>query len=180
MDELNVNIGLDVDGVLADFSPHYLSWFNLDPTPPTDWDDHRFREPSRWEDIENNHDFWLSIPINEDPKKLEFKPFCYITARSIPSRVTEEWLINNGFPKAPVVSVGRGVMKSKYAHSMGIKYFIDDSYENHSELTAAGIRNLLYTREHNVKYENVKDMRVTTLKEAFHKIKRIENEKTAI
>ncbi len=156
-------IGIDIDGVLAAFSEHFLDYLDLDKTPAKHWNDIRFRDPKNWEKV-NNKEFWTSIPALIKGSDLPFEPHCYITARSIPQEWTQEWLDNNGFPRAPLHSVGRGVSKVDTAKQTGVEYFVDDSYTNYVELNKNGIFTYLMTRSHNEKYD-VGHRRINSLKE---------------
>ena len=56
-----MRIALDIDGVLADFGPHFLDYFGIeDKTPPTIWDDVRFKD--NMHKVAGNAEFWLGIP----------------------------------------------------------------------------------------------------------------------
>lgn len=155
-------VGLDIDGVLAAFSEHYLSYLGLDQTPAKHWNDPRFRNEENWKKIDNE-EFWTTIPALIDAADLSFEPHCYITARSIPKEWTQKWLDKNGFPTAPLYSVGRGVSKIDTAKELKLDYFIDDSYRNYVELNKNGIFTYLMTRSHNEKYE-VGHRRLNSLK----------------
>lgn len=144
-------IGLDIDGVLADFTGHLMNINNTPDHTPKHWNDPIVRKA--FELVKKDPNFWLGIPPLLTREDIPFEPHCYITARSIDSEVTKEWLHKHGFPTAPVYSVGNGESKVKIAKEAGIDLFIDDSYENFLELNAAGIFTYLYTAPYNVKYE---------------------------
>lgn len=156
-------IGLDIDGVLAAFSEHYLDTLGLDPTPAKHWNDIRFRDEDNWAKI-NNREFWTTIPTLIHGDDLPFEPHCYITARSIPQEWTQEWLDKNGFPRAPLFSVGKGGSKIKTAIEAGVEIFVDDCYQNYVDLNSNGIFTYLMTRSHNEKY-NVGHRRISSLKD---------------
>lgn len=158
-------VGLDLDGVLFDFSPHYLKYWGLDPTPAVHWNDPRFRDPEKWEILNDEKDFWVNMPLLTNPEDLPFEPHCYITARSIPKEWVEESLFKvNQFPVAPVYVVGQGASKVSVAKASGVDVFVDDSYENYVDLNKNGIFTLLYTRSHNEKY-NVGHRRLNNWKD---------------
>lgn len=158
--------GLDIDSVLSDFTPHFLSYLGLDPAPATHWNDPRLA--ANFHKITNDKNFWLEMPILNGPDKLIFEPSCYITARSVPAEWTSEWLDRNGYPKAKVISIGRYDSKVNAAKEMGIEAFLDDKFENCVELNQAGIQCYMLTAEHNTKYGNL-SMRVNTIGE-FNKL----------
>lgn len=144
-------IGLDIDGVLADFTGHLMKVNATPDHTPKHWNDPVVRKA--FELIKKDPNFWLTIPPLLTREDIPFEPHCYITARSVDSEVTKEWLYKNGFPTAPVYCVGAGESKVETAKKAGIDIFIDDSYENFLELNAAGIFTYLYTAPYNVKYE---------------------------
>lgn len=147
----NPVVGLDIDGVLAEFSDHFLNWFDFeDKSAPTDWDDRRFRE--NFHKIAHSEEFWSSLPPIIHPKDLDVKPSVYITARDIPTEVSKNWILRNGFPDAPVITVGMGKSKVEVAQACKLDVFYDDSYRNFCELNEAGIKTYLVTRSHNMKY----------------------------
>lgn len=147
-----MRIGLDIDGVLAAFGEHFLDYLGFeDKTPPKHWDDPRFSE--NFYKIKDDINFWLTIPRLFDPRILDFNPVIYVTARDIPTSVTEKWLEINEFPKAPVVSVGVGGDKVETLKE-NVDIFVDDALHNYHALNEAGINCVLITRSHN-EYEEV-------------------------
>ncbi|MCA9750027.1 MAG: hypothetical protein KC414_13035, partial [Romboutsia sp.] len=146
-----MKIGLDIDGVLADFGTHFLDYLNIeDKSPAKEWDDDRF--VSNFHRIMDDENFWLTIPRLIEPYSLKFKPVIYVTARSIPSEITKKWLLNNGFPDVPLISVGYNENKIDSLKDT-IDVFIDDAVHNFEELNNAGIECLLMTRSHNLDYD---------------------------
>ncbi len=141
-------IGLDIDEVLADFVGHYTNRFNL-PTA-THW---RFDKDikERMEQLKEDKDFWMSIPVITLPKDIPFEPTCYITSRPIPVEWTREWLHNNGFAHVPVYCAIDN--KVKAAQEAGIDWFVDDRIDNFIELNAAGICTYLFSTPHNLRYD---------------------------
>lgn len=159
---INVQMGYDIDGVLAEFSDHFLNFFDFeDKSDPDSWDDPRFRENFHW--TNDNYEFWSTIPPIVKPSELTIPPYCYITSRSIPSEWSMEWLWRNGFPYAKLITVGVGQSKIEAAKSLGCTHFIDDHLKNFDELNEAGVACFLKTRGHNVHRET--DMRVDSLDE---------------
>lgn len=157
-------IGLDIDGVLADFDKSLLAYYG----------ESELKEINYWsepgivnlftDEIKNNPVFWATIEPLMYGGDLPFEPHCYITARSIDKKITQQWLDSNGFPKKPLYSVSVGGSKVQAAKEAGINIFIDDCYDNYVELNNAGICTFLYTKSYNEKY-NVGHRRIGSLQE---------------
>lgn len=154
-------IGLDIDEVLADWVGHWTTHHGQEV--PETWNfDRHIKE--KFDQLKNDKDFWLSIPVKTPPNEINFEPHCYITSRSIPIEWTEEWLDKNGFPTMPVYCVPFGVSKIDVAKQSGIDIFVDDRYENFVELNNAGICTYLFDAPHNKRYD-VGYKRIKSLKE---------------
>ena len=153
-------IGLDIDGVLADFAGHYCSLFGLPEA--TTWNfDRQFGK--RFNALKTDKEFWVSIPIKTKPNEIPFEPVCYITDRPIPQHWTEEWLDKNGFPAVPVEIVN-GTSKIEIAKKHNLAWFVDDRYDNYLELNEAGICCFLFDCTRNQRYD-VGFKRIKSLKE---------------
>ena len=144
-------IGLDIDGVLADFATHLMSYTSTQDYKPSHWNDPVVRRS--FEFVKNDDDFWLSIPVLTDPIDIPFEPHCYITARSIDVAVTKIWLDKNRFPVAPIYSIGQDQSKVEVAKRSGIDIFVDDNYMNFVELTNAGVFTYLFDQSYNRHYK---------------------------
>lgn len=153
-----VKIGLDVDGVLAIWPQAIIdkaATMGLAEHFPKNWREcHQWFFSDRigdvWKVIHDDEAFWLSIPYFIDAKTtLFFEPHCYVTARSVRSEVTEEWLRRNGFPAAPVYTVGPTESKLPILTELGVDLFVDDKPETYDELNEAGLTTLLYDRPWN-------------------------------
>lgn len=155
-------IGLDIDGVLADFTGALTKKFNFEGHNPIHWNDPIIRK--LYPEISKDKQFWLDLPSLIKQEELSFEPHCYITSRSIGNDVSEEWLDKHGFPKATVYSIGHDESKVVIAKQSGIDIFVDDRYENFIELNKAGICCYLYDAPYNQKYE-VGYKRIKSLKE---------------
>lgn len=159
-------IGLDIDGVLADFSS---SWSKLYPdvqATPNSWFFDR-NISKRFDIMRENGEldnFYLNLTSLINPEELPFEPCCYITSRPVSSTITEQWLDKNHFPCKPVVTVDIRKSKVEVAKEQGIEFFIDDSYENFVELNNNGIFTYLFTTPWNKRYD-VGHMRLNSLKD---------------
>lgn len=159
-------IGLDIDGVLADFT---LAWHELypevSPTPNTWYLDPKIGERFKAMREANTLDvFYLNIKPLVNPKDIPFEPHCYITSRPVSREISEQWLKKNGFPEKPVYSLEIKTSKVEAAKIAGVDMFIDDFYDNFVELNNGGITTYLYTAPWNIMYD-VGEMRLNTLKD---------------
>jgi len=160
------NIGLDIDGVLADFT---MAWHNLYPEIPSNPNTYYFDKKimQRFEDMREAgtlDEFYLNIEPLIDPKDLPFEPKCYVTARPVDTEITEQWLDVFGFPKKKVITVPTGTSKVEVMKEAGVEIFIDDYYRNFKELNDAGIFTYLYSAPWNTEYD-VGYMRLNSLKD---------------
>lgn len=160
------NIWLDIDGLFADFSTAFLNWFDFeDKTPPTDWNDSRFR--LNFDKIKSNEEFWMSLPplLKPDTIKFPFKGYC--THRpDTHVDITKAWLRKHGFPELPVISVSGS--KVDALKEVGCEIFIDDGFHNFTDLNNSGITCYLLTRPQNKKY-NVGKMRLNHINDIINK-----------
>lgn len=69
---------------------------------------------------------------------LTFHPAVYISARHCPIEVTETWLAENGFPKAPVIHTGYGT-KVDAIREHKVDVMIEDRLETYFQLRHLGI-----------------------------------------
>jgi uncharacterized HAD superfamily protein len=153
-------IGLDIDGVLADFSTAFCELCDI-PNEPNYWYwTYKWRD--RKQELKDNKNFWLNIKPLMNGNLLPFDPVCYCTDRPIDSSITELWLEENGFPCVPVITVNGSKVEKLKEQKLDI--YVDDSYSNFVELNNAGICTYLYSRPHNIKY-NVGHKRIHDLKE---------------
>jgi hypothetical protein len=159
-------IGIDVDGVLADFTK---TWSELYPEiypKPNSWYMDR-RMTKRFEEMRKNgtlDDFYLSIGPLMTPEDMPFEPYCYITSRPVSQEITEQWLDNHHFPARKVISLDIKKSKVEAAKEAGVEIFVDDSYDNFVDLNNNGVFCYLYTAPWNTRYD-VGHMRVNSLKD---------------
>lgn len=160
------NIGLDIDGVLADFTRGWNKVYPDAEAMPHRYDydplmGQRFRTMKEAGTLD---DFFLGLEPLIDPSELPFEPKGYVTARPIDTAITEQWLKKVGFPTAKVITVPWGSNKIDAMKEAGIEIFIDDYYGNYVELIQGGITTYLYSAPSNSVYD-VGDMRLNSLKD---------------
>lgn len=122
-------VGLDVDGTLLEFGQAFIDKCKLQDVElkiGKIWN--FFDEDIRSYDIFKNlnTDFWLNLQRIDASTDLNIIPTAYISHRSCPEKVTRKCLINNGFPKAPVIHVANTEDKIKVIKQLGIDIFVDD------------------------------------------------------
>lgn len=155
-------IGLDVDGVLANFSAGVIKRANklgLGEHFPkcchdtSSWDmSEMFSKVMK--NIWDEPEFWLDLPVLENAKPMPFQPYCYITSRRVPSGVTKQWLDTNDFPEALVITVNNPTEKVKYIREHGIDLFVDDLYSTVRQLIDAGHKALLYEAPYQIGHKS--------------------------
>ena len=163
-------VWLDLDGVLADYEKHFLSYFNLPAHHPTDWDDARFR--NNFHRTFDNEEFWLTCPALIKPEQLTYPITGYCTTRPVSNEVIRQWLNNNGFPAAELINIyhDKTLTKASVLKDAGCDVMVDDSIKNFMDLNQAGILCYLMTRPHNVKFD-VGNMRVNNIEEFIQRVK---------
>jgi hypothetical protein len=158
-------IGLDIDGVLADFTGSWKKVYpEINNTPNSYYFDRRVGE--RFREMETNgmlDEFYMNIDPLIKPEEIPFEPHCYITARPISAKITEKWLDKFHFPGKKVISIGLRDSKVDAAKEAGVEIFIDDSYENFVDLNNHGVFCYLFTAPWNERYD-VGHMRLDSLK----------------
>lgn len=160
------SIGLDLDGVLFDFSSYFLKYLNIaDKSPATSWGDTRYKDNLHL--VHGDHIFWSNLPLLVDSKEINFPVVRYVTARPVSNEVSQKAVIAAGFPNAPVVTVG--VNGDKYPYLVDIDIFIDDAVHNFENLNNKGVTCYLMTRPHNVNYD-AGHLRVNNIQEFKEKI----------
>ena len=129
-------IGLDIDGVLADFYLAMCIKFNKPMELVKDynisWIINQFHL------IENDTNFWLNIPILQPPQSINFNVEAYIT--SSPLSMLEnrkKWLQTHGFPKAPIIY---SKDKPTTCKQLGISLFVDDCLANCQSFKGSSIK----------------------------------------
>ncbi len=148
-------IGLDIDGVLADFARAWHELYNeINPRPTTWYFDPKIGK--RFEAMRKANtldEFYLNIQPLIYPKEIPFEPYCYITSRPVKGEITEQWLKKNGFPEKPVISLDIRQSKVEAARNVGVDIFVDDHIDNFIELNNGGVTTYLYTAPWNSEFD---------------------------
>lgn len=156
-------IGLDIDGVLADFITAINQRLGVDTDRPvTHWNDPVIR--NGFDSIKKDKEFWATLPVLTQPETIPFEPHCYVTSRSIDQEVTQKWLDDNGFPSATLVSIGHNQSKVETLKQLKVDVYVDDRFENFIELNNSGIFCYLFDAPHN-RRRDVGFKRIKSLKE---------------
>lgn len=121
--------GLDVDGVCVEFGEAFIDTCKskqIHLKVGKVWN--FFDDDSRSYDVFRNleADFWLNLKVIDKAKDLNSIPTAYISHRNFPEKITKKCLINNGFPKAPVIHVANTEDKIKVIKQLEIDVFVDD------------------------------------------------------
>lgn len=125
----NKRVGLDIDGTILEFSNAFIekckeSDINLKIGKVWNFFDDDIRSYDVFKNLTS--EFWLNLKVIEQAKNLNIIPTAYISHRNFPERITKKCLINNGFPKAPVIHVDNTEDKIKVIKQLGIDVFVDD------------------------------------------------------
>ena len=154
-------VGLDIDGVLADFNKAVKTKYNIE-NKPTAWYYSYTFDSKLWNELKGDKDFWLNIEPYFDGASIPFEPVYYVTHRPVPKEWVEEWLEKHHFPCVPVIVTNGS--KVDAIKELNLDIFVDDKYDNFKELNNNGIFTYLYTQPWNERY-NVGHKRIKSLKD---------------
>jgi uncharacterized HAD superfamily protein len=146
-------IGLDIDDVICSWVSTWCKKFKLDI--PSCWQ-FQWNLQEEFERMKNSGEldqFYLDLPVNENPDNIPFVPVCYITHRPVSREITEQWLLKHGFPLSPVFSVKSRDEKIEVAKSMKLDVFVDDNFDTFKHFNQNGICCYLYTAKHNQRHD---------------------------
>ena len=163
-----VNVGIDVDDVMADFvATHRRLCRTLFGRPtadvePVDWQFSNYglteaEHEEVWRHIQASPDFWLSLdPLSHtsDLRYVEFDPV-FVTARvdtaGLPTHVqTSQWIEEHyGIVRPAVIVTNR---KGLIAAALDLDYFVDDRLKNCRKVRESQPQcvTFLHNRSHNV------------------------------
>lgn len=157
-------IGLDIDDVLADWVTTWCHKHGNDIPSSWQFDRAIVEKFDKMKYDGSLDEFYLNLPVKSAPAEIPFEPACYVTSRPVDVKVTEKWLDDNGFPAAPVFSLGLDGDKVAILKEQKVDIFVDDRYDNFVKLNNAGICCYLFTAPHNLRYD-VGHKRINSLAE---------------
>ena len=159
-------IGLDLDGVICDWTGAWNKLYPEISAAPTSWylDRKVGKRFDAMREAGTLDDFYLNIEPLIKPEDLPFEPHCYITSRPVSKEISEAWLDKHGFPAKPVYSIELRKSKVDVAKEAGVEIFVDDAFENFVELNNGGIFTYLFSSPWNQNHD-VGHMRINSLKD---------------
>jgi uncharacterized HAD superfamily protein len=179
-----MRIGIDVDGVLADFAKRYLDMardlFNHNPDPeanPT-WDFNLSNEQTDvlWKQIKGIVNFWCTLqpydrwPLPQAQHTLIFITSRVSTAGGTPESQTAWWLHNvKGIIHPTVLVVNHWHEKSALYRDLKLDAFIDDKVDTVQQFRKHKQNCYVYAQPWNRK---ITDKRVTSMQHFFDEVER--------
>ncbi len=145
-------IGLDIDGVLAQFSKGMvdkaielgLTGYPTRKEDVSHWD-HLSDCGDLWKRIKYDESFWLYLEPFPDALPIDFEVTRYITSRPIGNEISYFWLWKNGFPNPErCTTVPNPDDKLEVLRQIGIDVFVDDRIETCHQIQDAGIQAILF------------------------------------
>lgn len=161
-ENIQYEIFIVVDNVLANFPDHFFTYLGLPREAPINMDDRRF--VFNYYKIHQDNDFWLTIPPYE---KIDgFPVSTYISNRHPDlSPVTEKWLRYHGNPDAPLLNLWH---EDKLASIPNRSFLLGDDIRYYQSLKHKGVNAYLMDRPWNQNFETVD--RVYCLDEFYSRV----------
>lgn len=142
-----IKIGLDIDDVLAAFTPHAAHFHGQSLKEAECLDywceqtmDGRYGKHWFTDRIQHNEDFWASLPLLSRPEDIDFEVACYMSAMPVSMySVRLDWLEKHGFPDKPLVIT---FDKREMCEKMGIHVLVDDKPQMMEHLKGSSVRGI--------------------------------------
>ncbi len=156
-----MRVGLDVDGVLADFNQGLFTraetlglrhHFPATSEEVYRWDYGVSKEvfSKCFEGIKYCPKFWAELsPMPDLVLPLPFEVCGYVTNRFVDSWLTEAWLESHGLPDAPVYTVDNPLDKLHALRELDVDCFVDDRAETVAHLNDEGVLTYVLDRPWN-------------------------------
>lgn len=161
-----MKIALDIDDVLAAFTPHVHAHYGKNLERCDYWCfktmGEKFGESWFTTDIQHLREFWDTLPTLSSPSDIDFEVACYMS--SFPSGMFESrmnWLRDHGFPERPLV-ISRNKLKD--CLHLGIDVMVDDKPATIQEMIGSPVKGIHFIN-HYAGFEPVGDYIVNNLKE---------------
>lgn len=138
--EYDFKIGLDVDGVLANFYSSICKRFNRPIEPIKTWNQNWIN--NSFNKLIHDDEFWENLDILNSSEAIPFKFDAYIT--SIPNqqhRSRCKWLKLHNYPNNMVVSTSDKLLAMI---DLGINVLVDDKWENVEKVRLDGRKAIYY------------------------------------
>lgn len=164
-----LNVYVDIDGVIANTLKKMSELCDIPEIEFTDWDSGKFHET--FKDFKSDPHFWLSMESLVSASAFSYPIKGYVTHRSIPKEITEQWIIKNNLPLLPIIQVEGD--KSRALRELNCDVFIDDCFHNFQEINTSGIKCYLHDAPHNRKYGVDREDKVFSLYEFCETIKKL-------
>jgi hypothetical protein len=140
-----IKIALDVDDVLAAFTPHAHDFHEMPMCETLDYwcvptMDARLGQGWFMEHIAPVHEFWRTIPRLSNPEDIDFEVAYYISA--FPEDMHDirlNWLREHGFPEAPLICCSDKLAK---CIELGVDVLVDDKPATIEKLKGSPVKGI--------------------------------------
>lgn len=139
-----MRIGLDIDGVLANFNDAYSRRFNVSDI--SIHEDYLIIKNVE-QILKNEKEFWTGLDVIGRPN---FDVMLYCTKRVNKKEWTKEWIVRNGLQNRPIYQMYLQTGNKATMIKGRVDLFIDDSMSNFISINKSGIPCLLYTKGHGI------------------------------
>ena len=144
-----LKVALDVDDVLAAFTPHAHTHYGKELIKLNYWCSDTMEEhfgKDWFVPISQREEFWKTLPVLSDAKLIDFEFDYYIS--SFPIEMYDariEWLMVNGFPNKELIVSSD---KLKTCIELGVNVLIDDKPSTIESLNGSGVLGIHFINEY--------------------------------